>query len=136
MNSIRKELSGYRLEKAHSALAVARILSGQGYWADSVNRSYYSIFHAVRAVLALDAFDSRKHSGVISYFLEHYIKTGLMDVALSDYVRNAFLIRNKSDYDDFYVVEKEDAEQQIEDAAMLIAVVEKHLLQRWEGISE
>ncbi len=136
MNSIRKELSGYRLEKAHSALAVARILAGQGYWADSANRSYYSIFHAVRAVLAMDAFDSSKHSGVISYFLERYIKTGLMDIALSDYVRSAFLIRNKSDYDDFYIVRKEDAEKQIEDAATFIAAVEKHLLQRWEQICE
>ena len=79
MNSIRKELSEYRIEKAKSALLSARSLAGQGYWADSANRSYYAIFHALRAVLALDAFDSKKHSGVISYFLEHYIKTKLLD---------------------------------------------------------
>ena len=32
------------------------------------NRAYYSIFHAIRSVLALDGFDSKKHSGVISEF--------------------------------------------------------------------
>jgi len=136
MNSIRKELSEYRLEKANSALAVAKSLAEQKYWADSANRSYYAIFYALRAVLALDAFDSKKHSGVISYFLEHYIKTKMFDVALSDYVRNAFLIRNKSDYEDFYIVEKSDAEKQIEDAAAFIAAVEEHLRQRWEQIRE
>ena len=86
-------------------------MTEQNYWADSANRSYYSIFYALRAVPALDAFDSKKHSGVISYFLEHYIKTKILDAALSDYVRNAFLVRNKSDYEDFYVVGKEDAEK-------------------------
>ncbi|MCM1122757.1 MAG: HEPN domain-containing protein, partial [Eubacterium sp.] len=29
------------------------------------NRAYYSIFHALRAVLVFDNFDSSKHSGVI-----------------------------------------------------------------------
>jgi len=90
----------------------------------------------LRAVLALDAFDSKKHSGVISYFLEHYIKTKLLDSVLSDYVRNAFLIRNKSDYEDFYIVGKADAEKQIDDAAAFIALVEAHLRQRWAQISE
>jgi len=136
MNSIRKELSEYRFEKARRALVVARSLAEQGYWADSANRSYYAIFHALRAVLALDAFDSQKHSGVISYFLEHYIKTKILGNALSDYVRNAFLVRNKSDYEDFYLVGKEDAEKQIEDAAAFIAAVEDHLQQRWAQIQE
>ena len=86
--------------------------------------------------MALDAFDSKKHSGVISYFLEHYIKTKILDVALSDYVRTAFLIRNKSDYEDFYVVGKADAEKQIEDAAAFIAAVDEHLRHRWEQIRE
>ena len=136
MNNIRRELSEYRLEKAKSALEVANALNKQNYWADSANRSYYSIFHAVRAVLALDAFDSKKHSGVISYFLEHYIKTRILDVALSDCVRNAFLVRNKSDYEDFYVVGKEDAEKQIEDASAVISAVEEHLQYRWAQIRE
>lgn len=41
------------------------------------NRAYYSIFHAMRAILALDEVDFKKHSGVIAYFRENYIKNYL-----------------------------------------------------------
>ena len=78
----------------------------------------------------------KKHSDVISYFLENYIKTRRLDVVLSDYVRNAFLIRNKSDYEDFYVVGKGDAEKQVEDATAFIYAMEEHLQQRWAQIHE
>ena len=43
------------------------MLSG-GMYKPSLNRSYYSIFHAMRAITALEGFDSSKHSGVIAYF--------------------------------------------------------------------
>jgi len=36
------------------------------------NRAYYCVFHAMRAVIALDEQDFKKLSGVISYFREHY----------------------------------------------------------------
>ncbi len=39
-----------------------------------------AIFHAVRALLALDKFDSQKHSGIISYFNQKFIKTGKIEV--------------------------------------------------------
>jgi hypothetical protein len=34
----------------------------------AANRSYYCIFNAMRAVLSLDRFDSKKHSGIIDAF--------------------------------------------------------------------
>ena len=30
------------------------------------NRSYYAVFHAMRAVLAFDKIDLKRHSGIIS----------------------------------------------------------------------
>lgn len=61
-------LSEYRLEKAKESLKYAKLLFENNGYAEAANRAYYAIFHASRAVLALDGVDRKKHSGVISYF--------------------------------------------------------------------
>ena len=68
MDSSVIDLSKYRLDTAKGDLKAARLLFDATEFRSSVNRSYYAIFHALRAVLALDGFDSSKHSGIISYF--------------------------------------------------------------------
>jgi uncharacterized protein (UPF0332 family) len=49
---------------------------------------------AVRALLALDEFDSKPHSGVISYFAENFVKTGKIEPEYSKMLTGAFRIRN------------------------------------------
>ena len=94
---------------------------------NSVNRSYYCIFHAMRAVLALDKYDSKKHSGIISEFRRRYIKSGVFPKHFSDILRKAFQIRNESDYEDFYVVAESEAREQIDNAKEFLAAVETHI---------
>ena len=73
------DLVKYRLESAQEKLESAKILLDAGQLKDSVGRSYYAIFTAVRAVLAKDAVDFSKHAGVISYFQREYIKTEVFE---------------------------------------------------------
>ncbi len=61
-------LSQVRLDTAKSCLRDAEILIDTESFKSSANRSYYTIFHAMRAVLVFDGFDSKKHSGIISEF--------------------------------------------------------------------
>lgn len=76
------QLSRYRFSRAIEMLGDAKVLLEQKSYASSVNRSYYSIFHALRAVTALDGFDSSKHAGVIAYINKEYVKTGIFDKQL------------------------------------------------------
>jgi uncharacterized protein (UPF0332 family) len=69
------ELSEYRIEKARNDLESAEMLCLNGRFAQSVNRSYYAMFHAARALMAHDRFDSKTHAGVLSFFNQLYIKT-------------------------------------------------------------
>ena len=117
----------YRLQKARECLQSAESEIAAGLFLDAANRSYYAIFHAMRAVLALERFDSKKHSGVISYFRQKYIKTGIFDTTFSDIVGTAFTVRNKSDYQDFYIVSKSDVSAQLENAKTFLAAVEEYL---------
>lgn len=68
------ELAIYRVNKAKEKLIAAKMMRDNKMYEDSVNRSYYAIFHAARALLAIDMKDFKKHSGVISYFQQNYIK--------------------------------------------------------------
>ena len=77
------DLSGYRLEKAKEDLETAEENLKTGKLRASVNRSYYAVFHALRAITALDHFDSGKHSGIIAFFNLHYVKTGIFDKEIS-----------------------------------------------------
>lgn len=102
----------YRLNNAKEKLESARLLLDAGKYRDSISRSYYAIFTAVRAVLAHNKVDFSKHSGVIAYFQKEYIKTGKFEVKYSRYLQTAFQIRNNCDYDDFFMASKQDAEEQ------------------------
>ena len=64
----------------------------------SLNRSYYAIFHAMRAVNILEGYDSSKHSGVIAYFTQTFLKTERLDRGLSKIIKEASYLREKSDY--------------------------------------
>lgn len=70
----RKELMNYRLESAKERLNSAKILLINGSYKDSIGRSYYAMFTAVRALLAKDGIDYSKHAGVISYFRRNISK--------------------------------------------------------------
>lgn len=122
-----KSLAKYRMERAQKCLKSAdNLLTMEDYLA-VLNRSYYAIFHAVRAILALDGIDRKKHSGVISCFQQNYVKTGMFDKKYSSIVQDAFEVRQESDYEDFYVISKEEAVIQLENAKEFICVVKQYI---------
>ncbi|MCD7855734.1 MAG: HEPN domain-containing protein [Clostridiales bacterium] len=102
----KKILSEYRLESAGERLHSAKVLLEDGSYKDSIGRSYYAIFTAVRALIALDGKDFSKHSSVISYFQKEYVKTGKIDTKYSKYLTKAFQIRNTTEYEDFTLLLK------------------------------
>lgn len=126
------QLSQYRFSRAKEVLCDAETLLNQKSLASSVNRSYYAIFHALRAVTALDGFDSSKHSGVIAYINKEYVKTGIFDKRLSKILDTTFRLREKADYDDFIVISLDAAKEQLSKAEEVINTMEPYLKQKWE----
>ncbi len=96
----------------------------------SINRSYYSIFHAIRAVNALDGFDSSKHSGVIAHFNQMYVKTGLFDKEASKIIRGASELREQADYEDFYSATEDEAAEVFSNARSFVHMVEQFLSEK------
>ena len=126
-----RDLTKYRLERSAEFLDDANALLQIGSFKGSINRSYYAIFTAVRALLAEEEKDFKKHSAVISYFRQHYIKTKIFDIKFSDYVGNAFRERNSSDYSDFYIASRQAAEEQFFHAQEFFNEVRNYLTNKF-----
>ena len=110
-------------ERLHSS----KILLEAGSYKDSIGRSYYAMFTAVRALLAVEGQDFSKHAGVIAYFQKEYVKTGKFDKKYSKYISQAFQIRNNTDYADFFLVSLQDAKEQYDRAEEFVKVIEEFL---------
>ncbi len=120
-------LAKYRLEQSKENLEEAEALFNINKFKGASNRAYYSIFHAIKAILALKSVDFKKHSSVIAYFNKEYISTKIFPRELGKRVSEARFFREKSDYVDFYIVTKEECESQIETAKMMIKKVEQYI---------
>jgi uncharacterized protein (UPF0332 family) len=120
-------LATARLEQAWECLQSAERELLANSFKSAANRSYYCIFHTMRALLALDKFDSQKHSGIIAAFRQKYLKTGIFPPKFSGIIRDAFDIRKNSDYEDFFIVSKNAVATQIENAKAFFIAVEKHI---------
>lgn len=65
-------------------------------------------------------------------FNKNYVKTEIFPRKLGKKIVKSEEIRHASDYDDFYIATREEAEEQIETAKELVARVEAYVQIRWE----
>ena len=128
-------LSKYRFEQSYRCLRSAKLLLGDDDYRGAANRSYYSIYNAIRSIFALDGVEFRRHSGNISHFRKEYIQTGIFDKELSQIVGDAFDVRSDSDYADNVIISKADVEEQVENAESFYNVVREYLEKRYETLS-
>ena len=129
-SSLQKDYAKYRMERAREDLDAAHLLFDAGNYRIANNRAYYAIFHAMRAVLVFDNFDSSKHSGVIAEFRRRYIKEGIFPTVISKMIGSAFTIRNASDYDDMFITSKNDTKEQIDNAEYVYKAIEEYISNR------
>ncbi len=122
-----KDLSKYRYERSSEELENAKAMLEIGKFKLALNRSYYSIFHGMRAVNVLDEFDSSKHSGVIAHFNQYHVKTGDFSKEASKIIRNASEMREHADYEDFFVASRQDAEEQVQKAQTFHEFISNYL---------
>jgi len=130
MDKTPENLAKYRLEKGDIELEIAKNLFKDNYFAKSLNSSYYSMFHATRALLAFEKVDSKKHSGLINFFNNLFIRNGKIEQIYFTFLSTAFNIRQQSDYKDFYIATKEDAERQIQNAELFVKMIKSYLVKQ------
>ncbi|MDH4201444.1 MAG: HEPN domain-containing protein [Phycisphaerae bacterium] len=121
------KLIEYRFQQARQTLVVADELLQKGHYRDAVNRGYYAMFYCGLGLLAAKNLGSSKHSGVLSLFSRHFVKTGQISIEAGRHLREAFELRQNCDYREFVEITKDQAEEVIQNARAFIAEAQNAL---------
>ncbi len=82
----------------------------------------------IGARIAYNEIDMKKHSGIIAEFRRLYIKTGTFSNELSKIISVLFDVRTESDYDDFFIISKEDVAEQVRNAQFFLDRIKEYLM--------
>lgn len=127
MDERQKNLSQYRLQEAEDSLKAARYCLQENLYKDCINRLYYAAFYGVKAVLALGTVDFKRHKDVVAYFNQHYVASSIFSREIGRRLATLKQLREKSDYDDFYIASREQAERQLDSAGVIIKSICEYL---------
>lgn len=72
----------------------------------------------------------KRHKDTLGYFNKNYVHTGIFPEEIGRSISKAQKIRHASDYDEFYVASKEEAENQIQTAKTVADLVDKFISQQ------
>ncbi len=133
-NQEKQALVKYRLERANESIKAAQLLFENKLFTPAMNRIYYSMFYAVQALLVLNEKAFSKHGLVKGYFNKEFIKSGIFPKEFGKLFNTVFEYRQKFDYVDMLVPEKELISDYINEAQKFIAQISSYLNDELEGI--
>lgn len=116
----------YRIQTAKDNLNSAKILLAAEEYKSANNRSYYAVFQAINAIHGLNGNAYKRHKDAIGSFNKDYVKTEIFSREIGRKISEAEEIRHASDYDDFYIANREESERQVAVADEFIQMVEKY----------
>ena len=123
-----RTLVQYRLKQAEVTLRASALLMEHSL-GGVMNRSYYAMFYAVLALLALHKLETSKHAGAISLFDREFVHAGIFPRELSRWLHQAFRQRLAADYAPLKTVTEDEARQVLDEASQFVAQVKAYLIQ-------
>ena len=127
MSEKKVDLCIYRMRSAIETLGVSALCLESQHYKDSINRSYYAAFYAVKAVLALEEVDFKRHKDAVAYFNKTYVAPDIFPREIGKKLGRLKQERETSDYDDFYIASAADATEQYAAAEFIITEVKQYL---------
>ncbi|MDR2830753.1 MAG: HEPN domain-containing protein [Methanobrevibacter sp.] len=86
-------------QRALKTLKVAESNFNNEFYPDSINRSYYAVFYAAKALLLKKGISSKTHTGTIHQFCLEYAVNDTFDKEISKFFARIEEDREKADYD-------------------------------------
>ena len=129
----KQTLITYRLERANESVKAAQLLFENKLFIPAMNRIYYSMFYSVQALLVLNEKAFSKHGQVKGYFNREFIKTGVFPKEFGKLFNTVFEYRQKFDYVDLLVPEKELISDYIAEARKFIDRISSYLNDKLAG---
>ncbi|MBI4698963.1 MAG: HEPN domain-containing protein [Nitrospirae bacterium] len=120
----KKTLSDIRMSKAYKYLEDAGANYKDGRYNTSINRSYYAVLSAARAILILEGVNPETHEGTVTMLSLRFIKPGLLPVDVIKKFKILLSRRTDADYGDFEVIDNPDAADSIKLAEEIIRAID------------
>ncbi len=102
-------LVNMQVERAQRFLGQADEMMTMGYSDMAVNRYYYACFHIVQALFIRKEIVAHTHSGMLTQFSNHFVRTGRVQLEDGSFLARLFQLRQKADYNCAYDISKEEA---------------------------
>lgn len=115
------------MEKGDRSLNLSKEICERGDYDFAVSRAYYAMFYLTEAILLTKSLSFSKHGAVIAAFGQHFVKTGLLETKLHEWLREAFDKRAIGDYSYEITITQVEAKRIIDQAEEFIKSVEKYL---------
>jgi uncharacterized protein (UPF0332 family) len=113
------------LKMARERITSAEVLMNKKLYRDSISRSYYALFDAITAMLALKGELAKTHSGLISLFSQNYIKTGLIPKKYGQWLAELSEKRQKADYERMVKFKKAEVKKAISEVKEFLDLIQK-----------
>ena len=125
-----KALALVRLDRAKELYIESKELVKMDSYKSANNRAFYTIEKCIKALLATQQIDVETHNGAVSQFNLIFIHRDNSIFTKNDYpkIAKADRIRNASDYDDFYVVNKEETRELLDFAEDFLRRTEEYII--------
>lgn len=101
------------LEKSMRNMEQAVRNAGMDYWDLVANRLYYSVFHAVTALMLADGLKATTHKGISSQFGFHYVLTGKFSREDGILYSRLQTMREKADYQNTFTLDVNEGNELI-----------------------
>lgn len=112
-------------ERAAECVEDSQVLIDNSRPAAAVARAYYAMFHAATALLSVKGIQRKSHRGILSAFGEYLVKPGLIEKRLHKVLREAFELRQQTDYDPIVDIDRQQAEKTLRQAIDFVDACKK-----------
>ena len=122
-------LAKIRLERAKELMEEAENLLESEHYKSANNRAYYSIEKSINALLAKEEIFTKTHKGCLLSFNKVFVRETKGGFTQDDYKQAAKAeeIRSASDYDDFYMANKNETIELVKFCQIFYDKVERYI---------
>lgn len=115
------------VDKAKKFLDSSKLLLNANDYDSTVSRIYYAMFFSTEALLLTKNLAAKSHSGLISIFGEHFIKTNVFPKEMGRQLNRAYDKRLIGDYGTSVTIEKEETQKLLEIGKNFVNKIIKYL---------
>jgi uncharacterized protein (UPF0332 family)/predicted nucleotidyltransferase len=120
------------IQKAAPSLIAAQQLLDKGHYDFASSCAYYAAFYAMQAVILTKNLSLSRHTGVISAFNQHFVKTGIFPTEFGRAINQLFRERQTGDYEFDLSLTEDEAKEDLQLAEKMVQAIKTYLTE--EGV--